>query len=141
MTLTPARIALRARKADEHFAAESAHDTARTVRTFEVTPTVVLNGAALTGEAVRGFYDQVNAAFPDFRVEKVQRYVSDEAIHDEVVLRGTHRGTWQGIPATGRTLALPACVVFVFDAQDRLLMEKAWFDGATMLQQLGVLGA
>jgi predicted ester cyclase len=67
--------------------------------------------------------------------------VSDEAIIIEVTFSGTHKGQWNGIPATGRRVQFPLCAIFPFDENDRLAGERAYFDSALVLRQLGALPA
>jgi len=57
----------------------------------------------------------------------------------EMVLSGTHSGTWFGIPPTGRRFELPACAVFIFDEDDKIAGERGYFDSALLLRQLGLL--
>ena len=78
------------------------------------------------------------AAFPDIH------WVSDETIAsgDKVVTRftwtGTHRGTFLGIPATGRSVTVNGVVIDRLSggkmADSRILM-----DSLAMMQQLGVV--
>ena len=68
-----------------------------------------------------------------------KRHVGDDAIVLEVVITGTHRGPWRGLPATGRHLEFPLCAVYTFDENDRMLGERIYYDRATVLRQLGVL--
>lgn len=44
--------------------------------------------------------------FPDFRVDVVEVLQAEDRVLSRVVYRGTHRGTWAGIPATGRSFAV-----------------------------------
>ena len=58
-------------------------------------------------------------------------------------LLGTHEGELRGIPATGRTFRVPMVAIFEFgDAAhpDGITCERVYFDSASMLTQLGVLG-
>jgi steroid delta-isomerase-like uncharacterized protein len=89
-------------------------------------------------EGVREFYQRLMTALPDLEIEVRQQYVAEEAILVEVLIRGTHRGEWKGLPATGRRVEIPLCGVYTFDAQDRLAGERIYYDRATVLRQLGV---
>jgi len=89
-------------------------------------------------DGVRQFYKQLMAALPDLEIEVRQRYVADEAILVEVMIRGTHLGEWKGLPATGRRVELPLCGIYTFDAEDRLAGERIYYDRGTVLRQLGV---
>ena len=89
-------------------------------------------------DGVRQFYEQLMKALPDLEIEVQRRYVTDDAILVEVVIRGTHLGLWRGLPATGRRIEFPLCGVYTFDCDDRLAGEKIYYDRGTVLRQLGV---
>jgi steroid delta-isomerase-like uncharacterized protein len=80
------------------------------------------------------------AAFPD-----AQNTIEDEiAEGDRVVQRftttATHEGEFNGIPATGRRIALPSIYIFRF-ADGKIVEVWAQTDGLIMMQQLGVIPA
>jgi steroid delta-isomerase-like uncharacterized protein len=87
---------------------------------------------------VRLFYEQLMKALPDLEIEVQRQHVTDYSILVEVMIRGTHLGGWRGLPATGRPVEFPLCVVYTFDADDGLAGEKIYYDRATVLRQLGV---
>jgi steroid delta-isomerase-like uncharacterized protein len=98
-----------------------------------------LPGQAPTREGLKSFFADVSfPAFPD------QHWVTEEQIADgeKVVSRftwyGTHQGTFMGIPATGRKVAVKGVVIDrVSDGKwrdSRILM-----DNLSLLQQLGAL--
>ena len=66
--------------------------------------------------------------------------MTEEAvIFEGGVLRGTHKGTWKGIPATGRRFEIGGCAVVLFDEDQKLAGERVYLDEALLLRQLGVL--
>jgi steroid delta-isomerase-like uncharacterized protein len=89
-------------------------------------------------DGVRAFYTQLMRALPDLEIDVQRRHVADDAILVEVIIRGTHRGEWRGLPATGRRVEFPLCGVYTFDADDKLAGEKIYYDRGTVLRQLGV---
>ena len=89
-------------------------------------------------DGVRQFYEQLMNALPDLEIDVQCRHVTDDAILVEVIIRGTHRGRWRGLPPTGRRIEFPLCGIYTFDADDRLAGEKIYYDRATVLRQLGV---
>jgi steroid delta-isomerase-like uncharacterized protein len=89
-------------------------------------------------DGVRRFYSQLMAALPDLEIKVQRQHVTNDAILVEVLIRGTHLGSWRGLPATGRRIDVPLCGVYTFDAHDRLAGEKIYYDRATVLRQLGV---
>jgi steroid delta-isomerase-like uncharacterized protein len=87
---------------------------------------------------VRNFYSQILKALPDLQIEVLRRHISGDAIVLEVIIRGTHLGSWRSLPATGRRVEFPLCGVYTFDADDRLAGERIYYDRGTVLRQLGV---
>jgi steroid delta-isomerase-like uncharacterized protein len=134
---TSARIAL----VEQHIRLENAHDLDGVLSTFG-------DSAHYDDEAwgdyydgsggVRSFYEQLMNALPDLEIDVQRRHVADDAILVEVIIRGTHLGSWRGLPATGRRVTIPLCGVYTFDGNDRLAGEKIYYDRGTVLRQLGV---
>jgi steroid delta-isomerase-like uncharacterized protein len=77
-------------------------------------------------------------ALPDLEIKVQRQHVTEDAILVEVVIRGTHLGSWRGLPATGRRIEFPLCGIYTFDPDDRLAGEKIYYDRGTVLRQLGV---
>jgi steroid delta-isomerase-like uncharacterized protein len=138
MTDEPLR-ARRERIVREHMAAEARGETDATVATFarpryEIVPTGhVHEGAA----AVAAFLADTFRGFPDLRFEVHALHHAEAAVFAEVTFVGTHKGTWQGIPATGRVLRYRMCNAFVFEG-DALVCERLYFDSLTILRGLGL---
>ena len=132
-----ARIAI----VEQHIRLENEHDLEGLLRTFG-------DSARYDDEAwdehyegpkgVRLFYEQLLKALPDLEIEIQHKHVADDAILVEVLIRGTHLGSWRGLPATGRRVQFPLCGVYTFDADDRLAGEKIYYDRGTVLKQVGV---
>jgi len=126
---------------ERHVKLENAHDLEGVLSTFG-------NNAYYDDEAwgdhyaghdgVRAFYEQLMAALPDLEIEILKRHVAEENIVLEVMIRGTHMGTWRGLPGTGQRVEVPLCGVYTFDEDDRLAGERIYYDRATVLTQLGV---
>jgi steroid delta-isomerase-like uncharacterized protein len=134
------RLAARLKLVEEHVQAENHNDVAATMNTFGEEASFDLNAEPLPDRAaVTAFYDELLRAFPDLRIEVKRRHVTDEVVVLEVVIHGTHRAVFRGIPATGRPVEFPLCAIFDFDAHERLRKETTYFDAALLLTQLGVL--
>ena len=124
-----------------HMQAEADHDVAGTLASFseanyDVVPLgAPTNGATAVDELLHGLFD----AFPDFTPEMLSLYHGDDIIFVDTMIRGTHRGTWAGVPATGRPIEVRCGCVFHFE-EDRLVKEAVFFDHATLLAQIGVGG-
>lgn len=96
-------------------------------------------GAVLDGaQPVADFLDGVFEGFPDFAAHVPLFAHADFGIIAEGRFTGTHKHDWSGIPATGRTVDVPFCALFIFE-EDRLIGERLYFDFATLLRQLGVM--
>ncbi len=123
----------------EHMESENVHDFATTMGTFhhpryEIVPT----GDVFDGEAeVNAYFEETRRAFPDQRNELIALHHADDAVIVEFWLRGTHSGPLRSLPPTGRAFECRTLAIFVFDG-DRLICERAYFDFATILRQLGV---
>jgi steroid delta-isomerase-like uncharacterized protein len=125
---------------NQHADAENRHDVEATIATFH-HPRYEVNGEPSDGEeAVRELLQGLMDGFPDMHVELGKMRHADDAVFGEGVITGTHDGEWAGIPPTGRHVEFPLIGIFEFDG-DRLLCEKAYFDTATVLTQIGVLPA
>ena len=132
----------RLRQVEEHVRFENAHDLDGLMSTFgasgfyEDAPWSERH-EGLGG--VRGYYQTLLRAAPDFHIEVKHRHVAEDCVVLEVQLSGTQQGPWRGLPATGRRFDFPLCAVFTFDDQDRLAGERIYYDRTTVLRQLGVV--
>lgn len=134
----------RVRVLEEHMRAENAHDVDRIMGTFSQSAKFTLNGNTYGGHnlirvAHERFGFSEGGSFSDLRVEEHRRYASDNAIILEQTVSGKHTGAWEGIEATGRDVKVSVCTIYTFDADDKLVGENVYFDGALLLRQLGVL--
>ena len=82
-----------------HVDAENGHDIDAILGTFHHPAyDVVALGEVFDGaSAVRGFWQDLFAGFPDFHIEAGTRHHADEAVFVEVTVTGTHAGTWAGM--------------------------------------------
>lgn len=126
----------------EHMESENRHEFDVTMGTFhhpryEIVPT----GDVFDGEeAVAAYFHDSREAFPDQRNELVALHHADDAVIVEFDLTGTHRGPLRGIPPTGKEFTCRTLALFLFE-EDRLVCERVYFDLATILGQLGLIGA
>jgi steroid delta-isomerase-like uncharacterized protein len=101
---------------------------------YDLLPTgEVFDGA----DALNAFMQENVTAFPDFHYDYTHVHHSDDAIVVEGSFRGTHEGSWRGLPATGRSVDFPMLIVFPFEG-DQMMGERIYFDLSTPLRQLGV---
>jgi steroid delta-isomerase-like uncharacterized protein len=125
----------------EHMESENVHEFDRTIATFdhpryEIIPT----GDVFDGpQEVERYFDETRTAFPDQRNELIAMHHGDDSVIVEFTLKGTHKGSFRGLPATGKAFECRCLSIFVFDGDsDRLVCERAYFDSATILRQLGI---
>lgn len=78
------------------------------------------------------------SAFADLTFEvRSELACGDDASVMELIVRGTHTGELDGIPATGRSIEMLLCnVIEVRDG--KVLRERDYFDTMSLLRQLGV---
>ncbi|GAA2120905.1 nuclear transport factor 2 family protein [Nocardioides bigeumensis] len=123
----------------DHMRLENAHDFPACAAKFGSAKYEVLaDGTTYDGhDAVTGFLDENKQAFPDFHFEPVRISPAPEVVVVEGRFQGTHLGTWRGLPATGRKVDFPMCLVFEFEG-DSMVNERIYMDLGTPLRQLGV---
>ena len=74
-------------------------------------------------------------ALPDASVRVERWVVEGNTVVTEEVLEGTHEGTFAGLPASGRRLAIP--MVHVTCVRDgRIVERRTYHDTAAVLRQL-----
>src|SRR3954453_3358206 len=126
----------------EHMESENTHDFDVTLDTFAGHPRyeIIPTGEVYDGAAeVDGYYTETRTAFPDQRNELTSLHHADDAVIVEFFLRGTHEGEFRGVPPTGKSFECRMAAFFVFE-EDRLVNERVYFDAATILTQLGLVG-
>lgn len=74
--------------------------------------TARLNGEPLDATAFAESVTSWFQKFPDFSASVDEAIILDERIVTRVTYRGTHRGTWAGLPATGRSFTTFGLDVF-----------------------------
>ena len=137
-TISESQRANRIAPVEEHVLAEQHHDVEATLQTVGAGPHFRISDAAIDSrDAVAAFYQGMVEGFPDLDIEVTQRFVTDEAIILEVILRGTHNGTWAGIPPSGRRMEVPACSVYTFDGDEKIAEERAYLDVSVIMRQIG----
>lgn len=79
-------------------------------------------------------------AFPDFRYEVEDMIAEGEKMAVRDVFRGTHRGEFMGIPATGNRVTMEAIHIYRFSG-GKLAEHWVARDDLGMMRQLGVFPA
>jgi steroid delta-isomerase-like uncharacterized protein len=135
-------MSARLRIVEDHIRFECRHEIDSLMGTFGPAPEWHNQAAkdVLRGhDAIRTFYAELFRGFSDFLLDVRQRHVCEQSVVVEGALRGTHTETWMGIPATGKTIAVPFCAIFTFTRDDLLSAEIVYYDRLSLLSQLGVI--
>src|SRR6476659_7066321 len=82
-------------------------------------------------------FDKTLDTFKHQRNELVALHHADDAVIVEFDLLGTHKGTFRGLPPTGRAFRCRMAAIFEFEGEG-LVCERVYFDSATILRQLGI---
>ncbi len=123
----------------EHMESENRHEFDVTMQTFDHPRyEIVATGEVHDGEdEVARYFEETRAAFPDQRNELIALHHADDAVIAEFDLKGTHLGSFRGLPPTGRAFTCRMTSLSLFE-DDRLVCERVYFDSATILRQLGI---
>ena len=78
------------------------------------------------------------AAFPDLRVTIEDLIAEGDKVVARLTYRGTHQGEFQGIPPTGKTVAMSS-IDLVRIAGGKIVEEWESPDNLGLLQQLGII--
>jgi steroid delta-isomerase-like uncharacterized protein len=80
----------------------------------------------------------MRAAFPDLNFDVLAIVSDGDEVWAHVVMRGTHKGEFLGIPATGRRIEVPT-IDRIRVRDDRAVEHWGVTDTFAMMQQLGVI--
>ena len=106
-----------------------------------MTPDAVIHQPEVGGIAgLKAFNTTFRAAFPDWYSTPQELIAEGDRVAERWTGRGTHRGEFQGIPPTGKQVAVPG-VVFYRIRNGKIVEFRGSFDLLSMLQQLGVVPA
>jgi steroid delta-isomerase-like uncharacterized protein len=123
----------------EHMESENDHDFDATIGTFSHPRyEIIATGEVYDGEeAVRRYYAESRAAFPDQRNELIALHHLDDGVVVEFDLLGTHRGPLRALPPTGRAFRCRMTAFFLFEGE-RIVCERVYFDQLSIMRQLGL---
>jgi steroid delta-isomerase-like uncharacterized protein len=123
----------------EHMESENRLDFDATMNTFHHPRyELIATGDVHDGQGeVARYFEESRAAFPDQRNELIALHHADDAVVAEFDLKGTHLGSFRGLPPTGRSFTCRMVALFMFE-EDRLVCERVYFDSATIQRQLGI---
>jgi steroid delta-isomerase-like uncharacterized protein len=90
-------------------------------------------------EGIRSFKAALREAFPDLVAEPQTTIDGGDTVVVQELATGTHNGPLGPIPASGRPLSLPVCVVFRFGEDGLVASADYHWDQLSMLQQIGAV--
>lgn len=86
-------------------------------------------------QAVLGSF---RAAFPDLSIEVQAQLAEGDIVVNHFTMRGTHRGAFQGVPATGKRIETSGTNMMRFE-NGKIAETWGIVDAVTMMQQLGAM--
>lgn len=99
------------------------------------------NPAAGSGgrlQDVKTMFRDMLAAFPDLSMTVQDEIAEGDKVACRLVVRGTHKGEYQGVPGTGKSVEIGG-IDIIRMAGGRAVERWGYFDDLKMLQQLGVM--
>jgi len=91
-------------------------------------------------ESMRQLIRMLRTAFPDLHFTIEELVAEGDTVAGRVIMSGTHQGTFQGMPPTGRSLR-QAQMHFVRFRDSKAVEHRAVRDDVGLMQQLGVIPA
>lgn len=96
-------------------------------------------GVPPTIEGLKGFVASFRSAFPDGRFTIEDEIAAGDRAMARTIFRGTHKGEFMGIPATGKTVTVSGIDIVRFGPNGKAVEHWANQDDLGMMQQLGVI--
>jgi steroid delta-isomerase-like uncharacterized protein len=105
------------------------------VVSYPVFPETV-HGPEAFKEVIRG----IRAGLPDVELEVHETIAQGDKVAIRWTMQGTHKGTFSGVPPTGKRIALNGITIYRL-AGGKVVEERGEEDALGMLRQLGVIPA
>ncbi len=89
-------------------------------------------------DGIRQYISMYRAAFPDVHIDVEDQIAEGDKVVTRTTIRGTHKGTFMGIPATGKKIQVSAIIITRFEDGQNV---ESWVeqDRLGLMQQLGVV--
>jgi predicted ester cyclase len=98
------------------------------------------NPEPMNVEGLKQLVQLFYSAFPDLRHTFEDQLAEGDKVVTHITITGTHQGDFQGIPPTGRPVAIKGLVIDRF-ADGKLAEQWSTVDTMGLLQHLGVIPA
>lgn len=95
-------------------------------------------GQAPGVESVKQTFTMFRTAFPDLYFKVEEQIGEGDKVVSRIVTRGTHKGSFQGIPATGKTVTQEG-IDIVRLSNGKVVERWGVFDNLGLLRQLGAV--
>jgi steroid delta-isomerase-like uncharacterized protein len=89
-------------------------------------------------EGLKEVIGQMRTAFPDIHWVLSEQVAEGEKVVSRFTWSGTHRGTFFGVPATGKSINVKGVVIDRI-VKGKMVDSRILMDGLSMMQQLGAL--
>jgi steroid delta-isomerase-like uncharacterized protein len=139
----PALLDMQKQLNQQALAALNAHDAKKLADVYasDATVNVIGMGEYRGREAVQGEIQKVFDAFPDFKLAMSKIYAKNDVIVQEWVVTGTQKGEFNGVKPTNKTVGIRGANVLWFNPDGLVKQENRYYDGVTMMAQLGQMKA
>ena len=94
----------------------------------------------LDSDGWAGFMSQFTAAFPDATISVESSLADGDLVASRWVITGTHRGEFQGVPATGRSIEMTG-IDFSRVVDGKIDEHWVQFDVVAVMRQIGAMPA
>ena len=96
-------------------------------------------GTPINRDVHKGMSQMFMTGFPDFKHEIQDMIEAGNKVVSRGFFTGTHKGAFNGIPATGKKVRVSWIDISEFDSNGKILNEWVEMDSVGMMQQLGVV--
>lgn len=100
------------------------------------TPTVVNQFVADADEALKQHIAYFEAAFPRYEMIAEDMIAEKDQVVVRLTARGTHKGEFMGVPATGKSINIPGILIYRI-ADGKIVEHWMQVDAVSLMQQLG----
>jgi steroid delta-isomerase-like uncharacterized protein len=89
-------------------------------------------------DEVRGFLNRLYTAIPDLQFSVDFKIARGDNVSEQWSVRGTHLGTFMGIPATGRPVEIRALSMVTL-RDGKFLRDEFYWDTGVIMRQMGLM--
>ncbi len=99
----------------------------------DAAPEQAAGGAA----GFKAFFSMLRTAFPDIKISVAHMSAHEDQIALAYTIEGTHRGTFAGIPATGKHITARGMQIARYDSDGKMIERWGSSDELGILKQIG----